>query len=81
LLEESGAGICIQPESPVQLARAVRRLYADPDERRAMGLAGREFVTENFDRKVLAARYVELLATVLAERRGESTSATSGTRG
>ena len=81
LLEESGAGICIQPESEAQLARAVRRLYADADERRAMGFAGRKFVQENFDRKMLAARYVELLAKVIAERRGVSEPAASGTGG
>jgi glycosyltransferase involved in cell wall biosynthesis len=81
LLEESGAGICIQPESPAQLARAVRRLYADPDERRKMGLAGRSFVERNFDRKELAARYAELLGTVVARRLDASASAASGTRG
>ncbi|MCL4779478.1 MAG: glycosyltransferase family 4 protein [Gammaproteobacteria bacterium] len=81
LLEESGAGICIPPESPAQLARAVRRLYTDPDERRNMGLAGRSFVEQNFDRKVLAARYVELLGSVVAGRPGASASAASGTRG
>ncbi|MBM4220900.1 MAG: glycosyltransferase family 4 protein, partial [Gammaproteobacteria bacterium] len=81
LLEESGAGLCIQPENAAQLARAVRRLYADLDERRAMGLAGRAFVQQNFDRRMLAARYVDLLASVLAERRAATTAATSGTRG
>ena len=81
LLEESGAGICVQPESAVQLARAVRRLYDDPDERRAMGLAGRAFVQQHFDRQVLAARYADLLTTVVARRRGSSESVTSGTRG
>ena len=81
LLEESGAGICVQPESAVQLARAVRRLYASPDERRAMGQAGRHFVQAHFDRQVLAARYLELLKTVVAERRMQRESAQSGMRG
>jgi glycosyltransferase involved in cell wall biosynthesis len=68
LLEESGAGVCVQPESPAQLARAVRRLYADADERRAMGVAGRQFVVERFDRQVLAARYAELLNGLVEKR-------------
>ena len=81
LLEASGAGLCVQPESAVQLARAVRRLYDNPDERRAMGLAGRSFVEQHFDRQVLAARYTELLAAVLDGRYAPSAAARSGTRG
>jgi glycosyltransferase involved in cell wall biosynthesis len=66
LVEQSGAGICIQPESAAELAAAVRRLHADAGARRAMGEAGRRFVAEHFDRKVLAARYLELLAGLAA---------------
>ena len=66
LIEESGAGVCVAPENPAQLARAVRRLYADAEERRTMGLAGRQFVEQKFDRQVLAARYAELLGSLIA---------------
>ena len=69
LLRESQAGLCVQPESPAQLARAVRRLHADPDERRAMGLAGRQFVEQRFDRQVLAARYADFLNALVEEKR------------
>jgi glycosyltransferase involved in cell wall biosynthesis len=68
LLKESGAGLCVQPESAVQLARAVRRLHADADERRAMGIAGRQFVEQRFDRRVLAARYADLMAGLVAQQ-------------
>ena len=80
LLEESGAGICIQPESAAELAAAVRRLHADVEMRRTMGQAGRRFVTENFDRKVLAARYLDLLTSVVEKRRRQRTSSASGMR-
>jgi len=72
LLAESGAGIAVPPENPAQLARAVRRLYADVDERRAMGVAGRRFVEERFDRQVLAARYAALLGRLVAARNGQA---------
>ncbi|MBL8200273.1 MAG: glycosyltransferase family 4 protein [Chromatiales bacterium] len=78
LLAESGAGVCVQPESPAQLARAVRRLYADADERRAMGLAGRRFVEERFDRKVLAVRYAGLLNGLVDARAGRTESPARG---
>ena len=68
LLQESGAGLCVQPESAVQLARAVRRLHADAEERRAMGIAGRQFVEQRFDRRVLAARYADLMTGLVAEK-------------
>lgn len=68
LVEESEAGVCIQPESAEQLAAAVRHLHADVEGRRKLGQAGRRFVAENFDRKVLAARYLDLLAGVVAGR-------------
>ncbi len=68
LLEESQAGLCVQPESAVQLARAARRLYENVDERHAMGIAGRKFVEQRFDRQVLAARYADLLNALVAEK-------------
>lgn len=78
LLADSGGGICVQPESPAQLARAVRRLYADADERRRMGLAGRQFVEQRFDRRVLAARFAAMLQGLVAARARRSESAASG---
>jgi glycosyltransferase involved in cell wall biosynthesis len=74
LLLESQAGLCVQPESAVQLARACRRLHDDADERRAMGIAGRQFVEQRFDRQVLAARYADLLKALVAakSKRAES---------
>ena len=76
LLEQSGAGICVQPGSAAQLARAVRHLYTEVEERVAMGIAGRQFVERNFDRQVLAARYVEMLQAVVARRAGTAAAPT-----
>jgi glycosyltransferase involved in cell wall biosynthesis len=78
LLQESGAGLCVQPESAAQLARAVRRLYADADERQAMGVAGRRFVEQNFDRQVLAARYAHYLDALVAGRAKQAESPATG---
>ena len=78
LLNESRAGLCVQPESAVQLARAVRRLHADADERWAMGMAGRQFVEQNFDRRVLANRYAELLDELVASKATRTESPAAG---
>lgn len=69
LLEESGGGVCVPPENPAQLARSIRRLHANREECRAMGQAGRRFVETNFDRRVLASRYADLLGSVAARGR------------
>ena len=74
LLEDSGAGICIQPESALQLARAVRQLLENPAQCEALGLAGRAYVEQNFDRTNLAERFEQLLAGLVAERRGLATT-------
>ncbi len=60
ILAESGA-LVVEPEQPVELAVALRALAQDADRRRDMGSRGRRYVAAHFDRKELAARYLDLL--------------------
>jgi glycosyltransferase involved in cell wall biosynthesis len=69
IIEASGAGISIQPESARELAQAVRQLLRDPALRERMGRAGREWVEAHSDRNVLAQQFEDLLMT-LAPRLG-----------
>ena len=64
ILRAAGA-VVIEPEDPAALADAVRELAAGPERRTAMGSSGRAFVTEHYDRKVLAHRYRAILAGVV----------------
>lgn len=64
ILREAGA-VVVEPEHPEQLADAIRTLAGDPDQRSEMGKAGRRYVEEHFDRRVLAQRYLEVLSGVL----------------
>lgn len=64
LVEQSGAGICIEPENAEQLAQAVAGLADDRSRCRAMGEAGRHTVERDFDRRRLAHDYEALLAAV-----------------
>ncbi|HVL01986.1 MAG TPA: glycosyltransferase family 4 protein [Dongiaceae bacterium] len=57
ILEESGAGITIEPQSADALAAAVVRLADDPAAYAAMAATGKEYVSRNFDRDVLATRF------------------------
>jgi glycosyltransferase involved in cell wall biosynthesis len=68
VVEAAGAGIAVTPGDPAALAAATRRLAANPEQARAMGTAGRQYIQQHFDRQVLA----EKLALLLVEMRGQN---------
>ena len=74
LVQQAGAGLCIEPENVSQLIQVLQRLADNPDEARRMGAAGRDFVAAHYDRNVLAAQYLELICGIVAEKRGEATT-------
>jgi glycosyltransferase involved in cell wall biosynthesis len=62
LIDDRVTGVLVDPESPVQLADALRDLIADPEQRRRLGRAGQ---------MRLAARFgMEQSLAPLAERFG-----------
>ena len=67
LVDEAGCGIAIEPESPTELASAVPRLADDPALAAGLAESGRRFVETRFDRKVLAAAYADLLASLVPD--------------
>jgi glycosyltransferase involved in cell wall biosynthesis len=69
LVLEAQAGLAIEPENAQQLAEAVLRLTDAPDERRSFGQKGYEYVCSNFDRRVLAGRYVDVLRETVGKYR------------
>ena len=64
ILREAGA-VVVAPEDPAALAGALRNLANDPARRREMSIQGRAYVEKNFDRRVLAQRYEEVLDGVV----------------
>jgi glycosyltransferase involved in cell wall biosynthesis len=68
LLEYGNCGVFVEPEDPESLANAVRRLAADEQLRSELGERGRTFVEENYDRAVLARRYLSILEDVVSRR-------------
>lgn len=75
IVERAGAGICIEPESDLQLADAVRQLARDQAHARALGMAGRRYVEENYDRRRLATRFEQLLERVAGPPPASGTTA------
>ena len=68
-MNEAKAGISVPPEDPGQLAQGVQYLYQHPDQCMQMGRLGREFVLENYSRKVWAKRYIDLIGRVVNEEK------------
>jgi len=66
-VETAGCGIFAAPGNAAQLADAIRKLAADPQQSRLMGLRGRKYLEENFSRAAIAERLVVFLEGLVAE--------------
>ena len=64
LLDDADVGIGMVPEDPRQLADAVLRLADDGERGARYGRNGLAYVREHYDRRVLAARMLEILVNV-----------------
>jgi glycosyltransferase involved in cell wall biosynthesis len=80
LVEEAGAGLFAEPENPDAMVRCIRRLQADRAACEAMGQAGRRFVEQHYDRRMLARRYERVLEGVVSGRRRPRGPADDGQR-
>ena len=72
LLQGAKAGLTVEPENPVALADAVRKLREEPELAAEMGSNGREFAVEHLDRTKLARRLEKLLVGVTGSSRHSS---------
>lgn len=67
IIEQGDCGVFFEPEDVTALVRTVRQLAEDTELRHRLGENGRRFVRRHYDRKTLAARYLEIIASVAAE--------------
>lgn len=65
LVQESGAGVFIEPEEPAALARAILEFVDRPEtELAAMGEKGREYLVTNLAKQKVIKLYEEILSQV-----------------
>lgn len=64
VVHQAECGIPIKPGDPAALADAIQRLAANPEECKAMGRRGREYIETHFDRAVLADQLEALFRKV-----------------
>jgi glycosyltransferase involved in cell wall biosynthesis len=61
LVEEADAGIFVEPENPQDFANKIRLYMNNPELMERQGQSGYRFAKNNFDRKVLANKYIAYL--------------------
>lgn len=66
IIATANCGICVEPENTAAIVEAVTTLYRDPDLRTRLGNNGREYVSKNYNRREIAARFERLLAEILS---------------
>jgi len=71
IIEQAQAGICVQPEDVDGMVKAIKTLLDSPALARQMGRNGRSFVSQYFDRRVLAQQMLAVLEEVV-NRNGQS---------
>jgi len=65
LLEAAGAGSYVEPENTQEYNRVIRLYLNDPDRVKREGESGYRFAKENFDREVLAMKYLEHIKSII----------------
>ena len=69
LLEDAGAGSYVEPENTGEYNRIIREYLNDPARITREGESGYRFAKENFDREVLAKKYLEHIATLVKKKK------------
>lgn len=64
VIEESGAGIVVEPDAAHGLVEAARTLLADTELRARLGQAGRAYAERTFDIAAIGDRFEEVIASV-----------------
>lgn len=64
IIANSRGGVCVPPESPEQLAQAVRRLYEDRDSTSRMGKNAREYVVQNYSKDRISRLYDQVFSSL-----------------
>jgi glycosyltransferase involved in cell wall biosynthesis len=65
VVEAADCGIFAAPGNAAQLADAIRRLAANPEGSRLLGLRGRKYLEEHFSRAIIGEKLVKLLGEVV----------------
>jgi len=69
LVEAAGAGVYVEPENTEEYNRIIRQYLNNPERLKTEGESGYKYAQENFDREVLANKYLEHLQQIAKNRK------------
>jgi glycosyltransferase involved in cell wall biosynthesis len=61
LVEEAGAGVYVEPENAADFAQKIRDYIQNPAQLQTQGDSGYDYAKNNFDRNVLANKYLQFI--------------------
>jgi glycosyltransferase involved in cell wall biosynthesis len=61
LVEDAGAGVYVEPENATDFAQKIRDYIQNPVLLKTQGDSGYDYAKNNFDRNVLANRYLQFI--------------------
>lgn len=64
IVEEAAAGLFVEPEDSKALSEAVLALASDPEQRRQMGISGRQYIVSRLSRERTARDYISVLESI-----------------
>lgn len=67
LIEAANAGTYVEPENPNEYNRIIREYLSNPDKLRIEGENGYKYAKSQFDRKILADRYIKSISNLIGK--------------
>lgn len=68
LVEAAGAGVYVEPENTSEYNRIIRQYLNNPNRLKEEGESGYKFAQQNFDREVLANKYLQHIEQIAKRR-------------
>ena len=65
IIQKWKCGICVDPDSPQEIAEAINYLFSHPEEAKEMGRNGRKAVEEEFNWDVECEKLLDLYRNVM----------------
>jgi glycosyltransferase involved in cell wall biosynthesis len=75
VIEQARAGIFVEPENFLDLARTIMHLAGNADLRAALGRNGRQYIVQNLSRQRSAEAYIEVLEGLVSGRQEQRLAA------
>ena len=72
MIEATGGGLLVEPESTAALAAGLLELIRDPQRRRELGQLGRQAVERDFDSRGMAERTAAVYRLIADQERAEA---------